>query len=538
MNSLRPKYVNLVGYYGSDYPVQHFCDFPNNPFVLLMGEKRGMYVGTTGYIGQCISWHTELHPGWEDSMHSLIGETKIGPEENAVRFAACHLPFIQPHVTTELTPVVIQPYEGGWQQGSDIYKAWRSEHVKDAKVPAWAREPHSWIQVQMNSPEGEFRYKYKDLVTIGEDCARHGVKAIQLTGWNDGGQDQNNPSHKTDDMLGTFEELRDAIAKCQAMGVKVILFTKFTWADRATEWFRKDLIRLAVKDPYGDCNYHNGYAYQTASQFMDITTKRFIPMCFLSEEYLEICNEEFRRCLALGADGILFDECLGHGPTKLCFDPNHGHPVGAHIYANDNKLIHNFEKIADNPEFLYAGEAIYDLEYEAYHVSYHRTEDPDHIPWMRYVMPHAPIITVTTGFNDRNMINQCLLYNYIVSYEPYNFKGRLDDFPLTLEYGKKMDKLRAEYRDYFWDGTYRDVLGAKVVRADGTVHDKYSVFENEKNGKIGLVIANYSATEQLDVRVFADNGQAFEKYRLVDDETWHSVKEGVHIPARSAAVVI
>ena len=36
------------------------------------------------------------------------------------------------------------------------------------------------------------------------------------------------------------------------MGVKIILFAKFTWADRATEWFRQDLIRLAIKDPYGD----------------------------------------------------------------------------------------------------------------------------------------------------------------------------------------------------------------------------------------------------------------------------------------------
>lgn len=538
MNSLRPKYANLVGYYGSDYPVQHFCDFPNNPFVLLMGEHCGLYIGTTGYRNQCISWHTELHPGWEDSMFSLIGEKEIGPEQNAVRFAACHLPFIQPHVSTELTPIVIQPYCGGWQQGSDIYKKWRQENIKDAPLPKWVKEPHSWIQIQMNSPEGEFRYKYKDLVEIGKDCAKHGVKAIQLTGWNDGGQDQNNPSHKTDDHLGTFEELRDAIKQVQEMGVKVILFTKFTWADRATEWYRKDLHRLAVKDPYGDPNYHNGYAYQTASQFMDISTKRFIPMCFLSEEYLEICNREFQRCLDLGPDGILFDECLGHGPTKLCFDPNHGHPIGAHIYANDRKLIHNFAKIANNPEFLYAGEANYDLEFEAYHVSYHRTEDPDHIPYMRYIVPHQPIITVTTGFNDRNMINQCLMYNYIVSYEPYNFKGRLDDFPMTIEYGKKMDKMRAELRDYFWDGTYQDVIGATVTESDGTAHEKYSVFHNDKNDTLGLVVCNYEMKKDITVSVAADNGQQFTKYRLIDDETWYDVKDGIRIPARSAAVVL
>ena len=32
-------------------------------------------------------------------------------------------------------------------------------------------------------------------------------------------------------------------------------------------------------------------------------------------------------------------------------------------------------------------------------------------------------MTAVTGFNDRNMVNQCLMYRYIISYEPYNFKG-------------------------------------------------------------------------------------------------------------------
>ena len=55
-----------------------------------------------------------------------------------------------------------------------------------------------------------------------------------------------------------------------------------------------------------------------------------------------------------------------------------------------------------------------------------------------------------------------MLYRYIMSYEPYNFKGHLDDFPLTMDYGKRMDALRDELRDYFWDGEFRDKVGAAV----------------------------------------------------------------------------
>ena len=127
------------------------------------------------------------------------------------------------------------------------------------------------------------------------------------------------------------------------------------------------------------------------------------------------------------------------------------------------------------PDFLFAGEACYDWEMEAYQLSYHRSENKQHIPLSRYMLPQAQFMTAVTGFNDRNMINQCLLYRYVISYEPYNFKGRLDDYPLTLAYGKQMDALRSELREYFWDGEFRDTVGAAVTCA-GKPHHPYAVF--------------------------------------------------------------
>ncbi len=50
-------------------------------------------------------------------------------------------------------------------------------------------------------------------------------------------------------------------------------------------------------------------------------------MCFLSEEYLWVCDEEFRKTVELGA-AYPFDECLHHTPALLCFDPSHGHRYG------------------------------------------------------------------------------------------------------------------------------------------------------------------------------------------------------------------
>jgi hypothetical protein len=272
---------------------------------------------------------------------------------------------------------------------------------------------------------------------------------------------------------------------------------------------------------------------------LDINTKRLIPMCFLSEEYLRICDAEFRKTVELGADGILFDECLHHSPALLCFDTSHGHRPGAPVYANDRKLIANFHHISDpvNPDFLFAGEACYDWELEAYHLSYHRSENKEHIPLSRYMAPDAPLMTAVTGFNDRNMINQCLLYRYIISYEPYNFKGHLDDFPLTVAYGRQMDALRTELREYFWDGEFRHEVGARVTAA-GQPHHPYAVFAHRDTGQLAVAIANYDEKEAITVQVTLDDGGVLQRYRLVDDPTWRPAAAGVHIPPCSAAVVL
>jgi hypothetical protein len=260
-------------------------------------------------------------------------------------------------------------------------------------------------------------------------------------------------------------------------------------------------------------------------------------MCFLSEEYLRVCGEEFQRVVDLGADGMLFDECLHHSPALFCFDTNHGHRYGASVYANDNELIRRFREQADplRPDFLYAGEACYDLQFGVYQLSYHRSDSSRHLPVMRYMLPDVPLMTAVTGFDDRNMINQCLLYRYIISYEPYNFKGRLRDFPRTTSYGRKMDALRREYRGYLWDGEfcYRD--GA-VVESEGESYEPYTVFRRRSDGRRAVVVANYHLEAAKYVAVSGTDGSRFQRYRTVDDEGLRTSSGRTEIPARSACV--
>lgn len=235
---------------------------------------------------------------------------------------------------------------------------------------------------------------------------------------------------------------------------------------------------------------------------------------------------------------MLYDECQHHSPALYCFDTNHGHHTPAFIYEGDEKLLKEFHELSDsyNKDFLYGGESIYDLEYKHYSVSYTRIGE-NHIPSNRYIDPHVGLMVAAIGFDDREMLNQCLAYRYIISYEPYNFKGRLDDFPLTLEYGKKIDELRRRYKDYIWDGDFMAGNGATVLKENGDTFDMYSVYLNTKTGKRAVIVVNNNI-EQLNLTVKLDGNAGNLVYASPEQPEETDTNGNVEIAPRSALVIM
>lgn len=193
-----------------------------------------------------------------------------------------HYPFLNSGESGPLAPIVLGPYKGDWHTGVDIYKRWLDTWYHPLPMPAWATEVHSWQQLQINSAEDDLRTRYADLPQRVAEDARHGITAVQLVGWNLGGQDRDNPSDDIDPRLGSAAELKDAIAQIQKMGVHVILFAKYAWADTSTEWYKKELYKHMATDPYGDIYTWAGYKVSNSgttgrnqsAQFSDGVLKR------------------------------------------------------------------------------------------------------------------------------------------------------------------------------------------------------------------------------------------------------------------------
>ncbi len=534
-DEIYPEFRGEKGYWGVFSPMKTF-DSNRSLFCLIQAPGEGLYVERGDWNQRYLLQYTfEQLPGSLSSTDSAVPrQDEIDGHSVRLEFRTTHFLFAPPHSTVKLAPVVVTGYKGDWHAGVDLYKKWRAAWFQAPHVPEWVKDVHSWQQLQIDSPEQDYRVAYTGLVKYGEECARHGVKAIQLVGWNLGGQDGGDPAQDTDPGLGTWQQLHDAIGQIQAMGVKIVLFGKLNWADATTAWYKSELYKYASMDPYGIPYEQGGYSYYTPTQLAGINNHRRAVMDFLSPAYRDIATREFQKLLALGASGWLFDENCHHGPVKYNFASDHGYTPPGFIYGGDVPMATQLRAAADrvDRDFVFAGEGHQDWLMQSYPVSYFRI-DNDSTPAERYIDPQAPLMVAVTGFDDREVLNLILLDRYIISYEPYNFKGHLTDFPLTLAYGKKIDDLRRKYKAWLWDSEFRDTLGAKVG-ADGP--HRFAVFVT-RDGKRAVVVVNQGRDETVRATVELSNPG-----RLVvatpEQPDARPTSGVLEIPPRSAAVVM
>lgn len=513
------------GYWGTDCPTFRM-NYPepavSAPFILLEGENQGLYVGVHRYEPEYAGFIHEYKPGYGDSMHhKLLRDGEIEGVPAGFCLSVSRLPFIKPEETEKMAPVVVKFYEGDWHQGFEVYKKWRKTWFHPVKKPSWLEDADCWMTLHMNSPEGCCRYTYKELPDVMRKAKESGVQVLQLIGWAKGGQDGDEPYQDFEPKLGTQQELKEAIAEIEAMGIRVLLMCKFKWADQSTPEYKQELEEHAVRDLFGNPAYFPGYCYQTTLQFLFAGSRRAgSAMCHLSEGYRKIVMREFKKILDLKPSGILYDELAN--PYTLCFDESHGHKAGSCIQTGTLKLAEEFWHVASKEcgeEFFLAGEGPIDVWNQYFHGSYIRSYDgnngePKHTPAMKYLNPEHYMATCLVGYDDREMVNQCMTYGYAINYELGNFKGVPSDAPETVKAVQEAREIRKELSDYLWNGIFSHTVGAKVKAKEGSGEFIYSVFKNRTNGRRAVVVANQHREKTLEFSVKLENsGNHFKLYK-------------------------
>jgi hypothetical protein len=493
-------------------------------FCLMQSTNTGLYV--------------EMHDPTQPYLLNFIFErhslTKSSNGPMRTEFHTSHVAYVHTNSTVTLAPVVMQFYRGDWHAGVDLYKAWRATWYKQPHLPAWIQDVNSWQQLQIDSPEQDFRVPYTNLISYAQQCADNGVAAIQLVGWNNWGQDGGDPAQDIEPGLGTWQELHDFVAQSQAKGVNIILFAKLNWADLTMPRYTNEFYKYECIDPAGKRYEQGGYQYFTPTQLSNIGVHRRAVMDFSDPEYRDVATKEFEKILALGSAGWLWDEVCHHASVLYNYAPGHGYNPPGYIYGGDMPLGAQLRAAADkvSPDFLFSGEGPEDWLTQYFPLSYFRI-NIDSVPVCRYIDSQEPLMVAVVGYDDREMLNLILMDRYIIEYEPQNFKGYLEEYPLTLAYGKKIDALRRKYKEYLWDATFRDTLGANVT-SDGNSH--YSVFVTA-SGKRAVVVVNMEYSKAITARVELPNPG-----KLLMASPEHPDTEPtdgtLNIPARSAIVVM
>jgi hypothetical protein len=531
-DELYPNFGNAKGYWGVDFPTKTYGSH-HSLFCLLQSEQEGLYVEMSDpSLPYYLEYTFEQHPA---VLHgAMVPKTdEISGWPVHLEFRTCHFLFAHPSSTRKMVPVTIRGYRGDWHAGIDVYKQWRDTWFKKPHLPEWARDVHAWTMLRMNTPEEDYTIGYKKFVEYGKEYAENGIKAVQLIGWNVGGQDRNDPSQDIDPNLGTWQEFRAAIAKVQSLGVNVILFGKLNWADLSTEWYTKELHKYEATDPYGTRYEQGGYNYLTPTQLAGINTRRRAVMDMLDPRYQTIAVSEFKKILALGSNGWLWDEVCHHAGAIYNFADGHGYEAPGYIYPGDLQVSAKLRAEADkvNPDFIFAGEGPQDWLMQYYPVTEIGIAGT---PVCQYLDgPNCLLLAGVSGFDDREQLNMILMQRYVIQYEPFLYKGHIGDFPLSLVYGKKIDDLRRKYKEFLWDGAFHDTLGAEV-NADGP--HRHSVFV-ASSGKRAVVVINPDSQKAITAKVsLAKCGSLV----VATPEQPDAVPSAgtLLIPARSAAVLM
>ncbi len=252
------------------------------------------------------------------------------------------------------------------------------------------------------------------------------------------------------------------------------------------------------------------------------------------QEYRDIATHEFEKILALGAAGWLFDEVMQHNGVAYNFSADHGYNPPGFLFGGDIPLVKQFRAAADkvNPDFLFSGEGPGDWLMPYYVLGYYRIGlGTRHA--LRYIDPASPAHGRRSrrGCARRNQPMPLVSLHHRV--RAIQLQRHVTAFPLTLEYGKKVDALRRKYQPWIWDAEFRDNLGANVT-ADGSV--RHTVYRRS-DGKRAVIVVNLEQAKPIMANLDLPNPGTL-VMATPEEPDAKPFSGSLHIPARSAVVVM
>ena len=436
-------------------------------------HHRGLYIGSHDRVARM-------------SMFRFAEERREGVAD--IRFHLRHFPMVKPGAAFRSGETVFRFHDGDWREGGRFYREWflRAFGMADPKRD-WIRRTPFFQMTMIMLPEGNVNYRISDIPRLARDAKRFGVDAIQIAGWQYGGHDNGYPYYEPDPRLGTWADLRKAIAACHRIGVRVFFFVNLQPAMLDLEWYRRELRQYLWENGRGDAFWIAGWGMGTLASRMGLTTPLMAFLDVSFPRYADRLAAYFRKLALAGADGIHIDKMfpgnLNMNP-RVTLDPDTSGMEGA------IRLIARIarECQAIRPGFAISNECNWDrvLTYGtatwwAGNMSTARTVFPELTETVALYQPY-----------DYQGLNNAVRLGHTVMVAPHHF-NRSMAYPSwrgLAEYVRELARIRRALIETVFLGELEDGATARVEgnAADGSV--LHSVFRHRRNGRRVVVLQN------------------------------------------------
>lgn len=282
-------------------------------------DREGLYIGSEDTTRQALCMHVER-------------DTKL----NVLRFGIIRYPMIGNGEIWHGQAIDCFPHSGDWHAGSRYYRAFmesKGGYIPPER-PAWCRDMTGWLRVILKQHHCELNWDYSDIPALFDEVREAGMHTLYLLGWEKGGFARMWPDYVADDRMGGEKKLREGIEYVHAHGGRVLMFLSYALVDHHSDFYLheggKDVpIRSIWQEeiPFAETYCGEGTYRKIGNPPMPMYLA-----CPGAPLWQEKMKWAARRCLELGADGVLYD--IGGMIPYFCYAQNHTHCKPSHSHEN------------------------------------------------------------------------------------------------------------------------------------------------------------------------------------------------------------
>ncbi len=320
-------------------------------------DERGAYVLRLNYSGQAsMLWMDLFDPQESTGIYLTCRNTHLtmkalrmesfGNEDPGAGLAILHRPGTHNGVWTS-DECVLAFHEGDWHWAADDYRAWFSTLQRRAPGnhrPKWFEtSPGLIAHYDFQYQGGGIVHTFRDIPELMREAQKMGFTHLLLAGWHEDGFDYGFPHYRPNPLLGTEQELKDALAACRQMGGHVCFYINSRLCNTGFASEQERIRTSAVMRRDGSL-YIEKYGADDIS---------FASMCINDTAWRSFLYDTVHYLThEIGADGMYLDQ-LAMANSCKCYHPGHTEHTGNPCAWNQG-----YEKLLNELQSDYAPEGM------------------------------------------------------------------------------------------------------------------------------------------------------------------------------------